>query len=165
MILGCPKRTQNRSRNKCQKRLDFGPSWAPFWGAFWPPRWLKPVLEFLWERPRAVQDKFFWPRERPKSLPRAPQEPSKSCSRGLQELKRPQEGSKRPLGTDFDLSRPPRDPQINDFSGPQGNSLVPRACQEHSAKHPRPFRNILEQACFLKSILRYSETSRPGPPT
>ena len=47
-------------------------SWTRFWtllaslsGAFWPPRWLKPVLEFLLERPRAVQDYFFgsapWP--------------------------------------------------------------------------------------------------------
>ena len=37
MIWGCPKRTQNRSRNRCQKLLDFGPSWAPILGAFWPP--------------------------------------------------------------------------------------------------------------------------------
>ena len=41
-------------------------------GAFWPPRWLKPVLEFLLERPRAVQDFFFRPQERPKRRPRAP---------------------------------------------------------------------------------------------
>ena len=37
MIWGCPKRTQNRSRNRCQKLLDFGPSWGPILGAFWPP--------------------------------------------------------------------------------------------------------------------------------
>ena len=82
--------------------------WTRFWtllasllGACWPPRWLKPLLEFLLERPRAVQDFFFQPQERPKRLPRAPhkplevppwptkpflelQEPSKSPPRGLQ---------------------------------------------------------------------------------
>ena len=57
-------------------------SWSPFWtllasllGAFWPPRWLKPVLEFLLERPRAVQEYFFRPQERPKSRPRASRKP------------------------------------------------------------------------------------------
>ena len=44
-------------------------SWPRFWtllapllGAFWPPRSLKPVLECLLERPRAVQEHFFRPR-------------------------------------------------------------------------------------------------------
>ena len=57
-------------------------SWTRFWtllaslsGAFWPPRWLKPVLEFLLERPRAVQDYFFRPQERPKRRPRASHKP------------------------------------------------------------------------------------------
>ena len=57
-------------------------SWTRFWtllasvsGAFWPPRWLKPVLEFLLERPRAVQDFFFRPQRRPKRRPRAPHKP------------------------------------------------------------------------------------------
>ena len=44
-------------------------------GGFWPPRWLKPLLEFLLERPRAVQAFFFRPQERPKRLPRAPHKP------------------------------------------------------------------------------------------
>ena len=94
MILGCPKRTQNRSRNKCQKRLDFGPSWAPFWGAFWPPRWLKPLLDFLLERPRAVQEYFFFG-------PGALQERSKRPPRGFQEASRRPRGSKRPPGSHF----------------------------------------------------------------
>ena len=53
--------------------------WTRFWtllaslsGAFWPPRWLKPLLELLLEKPRAVQDFFFRPQERPKRPPRAP---------------------------------------------------------------------------------------------
>ena len=57
-------------------------SWTRFWtllasllGAFWPPRWLKPVLEFLLERPRAIQEYFFRARERPKSRPRAKRPP------------------------------------------------------------------------------------------
>ena len=37
MILGFPKRIQNRSQNRCQKLFDFGPSWAPILGDFWPP--------------------------------------------------------------------------------------------------------------------------------
>ena len=56
--------------------------WTRFWtllaslsGAFWPPRWLKPLLEFLLERPRAVQDFFFRLQERPKRLARAPHKP------------------------------------------------------------------------------------------
>ena len=43
-------------------------------GAFWLPRWLKPLLELLLDRPRAVQDYFF-----PVLMP------SKSAPRGLQD--------------------------------------------------------------------------------
>ena len=39
------------------------------------------------------------------------------------------------------------------------------ACQEHSARHPRAFQDMLRQACCVKSIPRYSKTSRPGPPS
>ena len=140
------------------------PLGLPF-GSLLAPKMAETCLDFFLGAPKSRSRVFFSAPEASRSAPGDSQEPSKSCSRGLQELKRPQEGSKRPLGTDFDLSRPPRDPQIHDFSGPQGNSLVPRACQEHSAKHPRPFRNILQKAYFLKSIPKYSETSRPGPPT
>ena len=141
------------------------PLGLPF-GSLLAPKMAETCLDFFfWSAREPFKSFFFSAPEASRSAPGDSQEPSKSCSRGLQELKRPQEGSKRPLGTDFDLSRPPRDPQINDFSGPQGNSLVPRACQEHSAKHPRSFRNILKQACFLESIPKFSETSRPGPPT
>ena len=38
---------------------------------------------------------------------------------------------------------------------------APGACQEHSARHPRAFQDILKQACFVKNIPRYSKTSRP----
>ena len=47
--------------------------WTPFWtlpgslgGAFWPSRWLKPVLKFVLDRPRAVQDYFFFGSKRQK---------------------------------------------------------------------------------------------------
>ena len=43
-------------------------------GAFWPSRWLKPLLELLLDRPRAVQDYFF-----------SVLMPSKSAPRGLQD--------------------------------------------------------------------------------
>ena len=48
---------------------------ASLWGAFWLLRWLKPVLEFLLERPRAVQDNFFRPQDRSKRHPRASRKP------------------------------------------------------------------------------------------
>ena len=41
---------------------------------FWPSRWLKPLLKFLLDRPRAVQELFF-----------SALEPSKRAARGLQE--------------------------------------------------------------------------------
>ena len=57
------------------------PKTARFWsllgsllGAFWPLRWLKPVLEFFWERPRAVQEFFCSAPEASKSAPRGVQE-------------------------------------------------------------------------------------------
>ena len=53
----------------------FGPRFwtllASLLGAFCPPRWLKPLLEFLLERPRADQGNFF----RARAAPRALQEP------------------------------------------------------------------------------------------
>ena len=48
--------------------------WASLLGAFWPPRWLKTLLEFLLDRPGAVQDYFF-----------SAFKPSKSAPRGLQD--------------------------------------------------------------------------------
>ena len=75
-------------------------SWTRFWtllaslsGAFWPPRWLKPVLEFFLERPRAVQDYFG-----PKIDPRGAQE--RPISHWKPPLGRPSlfKGSKRPPG-------------------------------------------------------------------
>ena len=49
---------------------------------FWPSRWLKPLLEFLLERPRAVQEDFFLVLEPSKSAPRGLQDRSKRLSRG-----------------------------------------------------------------------------------
>ena len=78
-------------------RARFWTLLASLLGAFWPPRWLKPVLEFLLERPRAVQDTFFWLKnvlEIFQEPPRADQdtffsapEASKRPPRGLQEAK------------------------------------------------------------------------------
>ena len=42
---------------------------------------------------------------------------------------------------------------------------APGACQEHSARHPRAFQDILKHACFVKSVPRYSKTSRSRPPS
>ena len=71
--------------------LDFGPSWPPFREPFAPPRWLKPVLEFLLERPRAVQENSFSILELSKSAPRD--------SRPLQHAFRRPRSSNRPLGS------------------------------------------------------------------
>ena len=89
-------------------------------GAFWPSRWLKPLLEFLLERPRAVQEHFFPVPEPSKSAPRGLQDRSKRPPRAEERL---QDGSKTPLGIDF---KPPGtfwDTKINDFQGPQGNNF------------------------------------------
>ena len=78
-------------------------SWTRFWTllaslseAFWPSRWLKPVLEFLLERPRAVQDYIFGTQERPKRRPRAPQE-----------------ATERPPGCQDNSKSSPRRPRID----------------------------------------------------
>ena len=64
-------------------------SWARFWtllgsvlGAFWPPRWLKPVLEFLLERPRAHQEYFFSASEASNSVPRGARRVKKGSKKG-----------------------------------------------------------------------------------
>ena len=46
-------------------------------GRFWPPTWLKTVLEFVLERPRAVQEHSFSAPGPSKSAPRALQERSR----------------------------------------------------------------------------------------
>ena len=79
-----------------------------FLGAFGPLRSLKPVLETLLDRPRAVQEHFF-----------SALEASKSTSRGLQELKRLQDRSKTPPGTDFNPSGTLRDLKLMIFRDPK----------------------------------------------
>ena len=56
--------------------------------SLWPSTWLKPLLEFLSERPGAVQEYFF-----------SVLEPSKSTPRGLRDCsKRPARGQEAPRG-------------------------------------------------------------------
>ena len=94
--------------------------------------------------------------------PRAVQERSKRSPRPLQEASmRPRRSKKAPRG----LWRPILTPV-----GPLRTSKTavlgaPRACQEHSKRHPRAFQDILKQACCVKSFPRYSKTSRPGRPS
>ena len=64
-------------------------------GAFSPSRWLKPLLEFLLDRPRAVQENFFSVLEPSKSVPRGLQDRSKRPARGQPR------SSKRPPGSHF----------------------------------------------------------------
>ena len=89
-----------------------------------------------------------------------------NAPRCLHEAKMLQEGSKMPLGTDLNPVWEP--------SGTQKQHLhikfpcfegAPGACQEHSARHPRAFQDILKHACFVKSVPRYSKTSRSRPPS
>ena len=65
-------------------------------GAFWPSRWLKPLLKFLWGRPRAVQEHCFSRLEPSKSSPRGIQEHSQRHTRALEEASESSRGSKMP---------------------------------------------------------------------
>ena len=49
---------------------------ASLLGSFWLPRWLKPLLENLSERPRAVSNNVFSVPRASKSAPRGKKEPS-----------------------------------------------------------------------------------------
>ena len=101
---------------------------------------------------------------------RAVQERSKMSPRPLQEASmRPIRSKKTPRGLWGPTFTPPRPLGTSKtavwgmnsqcFEGPPG------ACQEHATRHPRAFQDILRQACCVKSFPRYSETSRPGPPS
>ena len=64
--------------------LAFGPRFGPLFGtllgAFWPPRWLKPVLELVLDRPRVDQEHFLSAPDGSKSAPRGQKEGSKKGS-------------------------------------------------------------------------------------
>ena len=92
MIRGCPEHTQNRSQNRCQKLLDFGPSWAPILGAFWPPggcnmasRAPKMAPRRPKERPRRALYASRTAPAPPKTPSRPPKMPPR-LSKSLQEL-------------------------------------------------------------------------------
>ena len=121
-----------------------------FWGAFWPPRWLKPVLVFSWSGQEPFHTLFF----RPRRPPRAVQEASKSTSRGLQELRRLQAASKRPLGSDFTSPGP-----LLDLKKTRFLTQKPFFWHEFSVlpRSPQGLPGALQKTS--KSISRYSETS------
>ena len=58
-------------------------------GAFWPSRWLKPLLEFLLERPGIVQEYFFSVLEPSKSAPKGLPDRSKRPARGQEASREP----------------------------------------------------------------------------
>ena len=122
--LGVPKTHQKSVPKTEPKTARFWSLLSPLLGSFWPLRWLKPVLKFLLERPRAVQEFFFlsW---RP---PGASQEASKSAPRGFQELKGVQDAPKRVPGTGFDLPAPPQS--------------SPTDLQEHSKRPSKPISRV-----------------------
>ena len=75
-------------------------SGARFWtlpgsvlGVIWPPIWLKPVLRFLLECPRAAQEIFFSGPEASKSAPAGQLEGKIRARKGQQEPRGLQEGS------------------------------------------------------------------------
>jgi len=72
-----------------------------------------------------------------------------SSSRGLQELKRLQDGFKTPLETDFDPSAAPRDPKINDFQRPQ-DSIFGLSPSQLQASGQLASRCYLLPACCLR---------------
>ena len=96
---------------------------------------------------------------RPWRAPRALQEASKSIPRALQELKRLQDGSKTPPGTDFNLSGTLRDLKLMIFRGPKVTIF---GSLEHPARHPRAFQDILRQACLL--CQEFSKIFQDKPP-
>ena len=135
-------------------------------GAFWPPRWLKPVLEFLLERPRAVQDYFFWLQERPKRLPRASHKrleaspwPTKPFS-GLQEASKSPRGRQAPFGShvgtilesfrsNFEAMLPPcwsRFLAEGSFTkGPRSNVPGPAECARAIRRPPPVVQGVLPE--------------------
>ena len=101
MIWGCPKRTQNRSRNRYQNLIDFEISWNPILGAFWPPGgcyMASRAPKMVPRRPREPPRRLLYaaravpaPPKTPLRLPKTPPRLSKSLQDGsvsLQELSR-----------------------------------------------------------------------------
>ena len=92
MIWGCPKRTQNRSRNRYQNLIDFGPSRNPLSGAFWPPGgcyMASRAPEMVPRRPREPPRRLLYaarvvpaPPKTPLRLPKTPPRLSKSLQDG-----------------------------------------------------------------------------------
>ena len=135
---------------------DLGPSRPPFWEPFGPRDGRNLPWKSSWSGQEPIKSTFFRSQSRPRGL----QEDSKTAPRGLQELKRLQDRSKTPPGTDFNPSGTLRDLKIMIFRDPK----VAIFCSlEQSARHPRAFQDVLRQACCVKSSPRYSKTSRPGP--
>ena len=132
-----------------------------FWASFWSPFW-KPF------GPKMAETSLGIPLGAAKSRSRlvffglrAVQERSKMSPRPLQEAsRRPIRSKKTPRclwGPTFTPPRPLGTSKtavwgMNSqcFEGPPG------ACQEHATRHPRAFRDILRQACCVKSFPRYS---------
>ena len=106
----------------------------------------------IWDLPSSVLGAF-WPSRWAKSRSRGP----KRAPRPLQELKRLQDESKTPLGTNFNLSGSLRDFNIMIFRGPK---VAIFGSLEHSARHPRAFQDLLKHACFVQSIPKYSKANR-----
>ena len=101
MIWGCPKRTQNRSRNRYHNLIDFGPSWNLILGAFWRPGgcyMASRAPKMVPRRPREPPRRLLYaaravpaPPKTPLRLPKTPPRLSKSLQDGsvsLQELSR-----------------------------------------------------------------------------
>ena len=96
-----------------------------------------------WSGQEPIKRTFF----RSQSRPRALQEASKTAPRGVHEAKTLQEGSKRPLGTDFNLSETSQDLKNSNFE--RQISMLRRS----SGGLP----GALDKTS--KSIPRYSKTS------
>ena len=101
MVWGCPKRTQNRFRNRYKQMIDFGPSRNPILGAFWPPGgcyMASRAAKMAPRQPREPPRRLLYaaravpaPPKTPLRLPKTPPRLSKSLQDGsvsLQELSR-----------------------------------------------------------------------------
>ena len=115
---------------------------------------LKPVFSVALGCPRAVFN-YFWGgsravQERSKRRPRGKRPPPRAeeAPRWVQDTS----GTPGRSGTSKFMTF--RDPKVAIFDG-----------LEHSGRHPRAVQDIIRQTCCVKSFPRYSETSRPGPPS
>ena len=173
MIWGCPKRTQNRSRTRCKKPIDFGSSWGPILGAFWPPggcNMASRAPKMVPRRPREPPRRLLYasravpaPPKTALRLPKTPPRLSKSLQDGsvsLQELSR--RGFLRPQATSkSSLEEPSKPPAVALQPLASGLQVASAGCAKRKqlclkAFHPKKWAAEIHDFFFFQPL-----TARP----